>query len=308
MKRLSAKDIRAVMDWNNTIAALRAGHLGPHPIVQDIILNHEAFSLFGRGVILPGRGAGMKIASIFPPNIDQSPSQPVEDAVFLVISEGTKQISGVLDGPEITRWKTAADSALGSQILSAPDSKTLLVLGAGPIALALAEAHLSVRSSLRRALLWNRTPGKIDPIAKRLLQLGVQVEIVTDLNAAIPEADIITSATSATSPLIAGSLLRPGCHIDLVGSYRPDMREADDAAIKRARVFVDNREAAITQSGDICQPITNGTIQASHVEGDLFDLVGVEFTRNADDITLYKNAGGAHFDLLVALAALRQQS
>ncbi len=260
MKLLSAQDIRAVMDWGGAIAALRAGHCGPRPQSQDILLNQEAFALFGRGVILPGLGAGMKIASIFPPNANQSPPRPVEDALFLVIDEDTKQISGVLDGPEITRWKTAADSALGSQILSAPDSQTLLVLGAGPIAIALAEAHLSVRPSLRRVLLWNRTAAKLPPIADRMRQLGIQFHLVTDLNDAVAQADIITSATSATSPLILGDLLRPGCHVDLVGGYRPDMREADDATIKRARVFVDNRDTAITQTGDISQPIANGVL------------------------------------------------
>ncbi|WP_199286328.1 ornithine cyclodeaminase family protein [Pseudogemmobacter humi] len=249
----------------------------------------------------------MKIASIHPPNLTRAEPLPAEDAAFAVIDEDSKRISAILDGAELTRWKTAADSALGSRILSRPDSETLLVLGAGPIAAALAEAHVHVRPAIRRILLWNRSPDRLAEMRRLLGPLQRELRVESDLPGAVRQADIITSATGSREPLIRGEDVRPGTHVDLVGGYTPDMREADDQLVAKADVHVNFRASAIGQVGDICQPISNGTISEKDIRGDLFDLVGRDLSRRLGGITLYKNAGGAYMDLLVARAYLNGQ-
>ncbi|SIT35598.1 Ornithine cyclodeaminase/mu-crystallin [Paraburkholderia ribeironis] len=301
---LSVQDIRSVMTWDLAIEALRDGHFGARPSAGGFLLQDGPFSLFSRGVILPGYGAGVKVASMFPPNALTEKPLPTEDAIFVIINEDTKSISCILDGPEVTRWKTAADSALASAILSASSSRTLLVIGAGPVALALAQAHVHVRPSIERIMLWNRTPQKLDGVARTLLQLGRKVDVVTDVDDAVSQADIISSATGSTSPIIKGRFLKSGAHVDLVGGYRPDMREADDDVIAQSDVFVDFTDTAV-DAGDIAGAIATGSLTRSDIKGDLFGLVRAAPKRSGK-ATVFKNAGGAHLDLLVALAAAKE--
>lgn len=296
------------MTWDLAIQAILDGHKGARPLLGDLFVSDGPFSVFGRATILPERGAGVKVAAIYPPNAGKSPPRPAESAIFVVIDQASRAIAGILDGPEITRWKTAADSALGSKILSRPDSETLLVLGSGPIAAALAEAHLSVRPSIRRLMLWNRTPEKLAALASGMARPGLEVEIAASLQDALPLADIVSSATGATAPLVQGHLLRPGCHVDLVGSFQREMREADDAVLQRASIYVDNTETAIDNTGDIWQPLDQKKIARSDIHGDLFDLVSGAAQPERKDITVYKNAGGAHFDLLLSLAVLSEDA
>jgi ornithine cyclodeaminase/alanine dehydrogenase-like protein (mu-crystallin family) len=300
---LSVRDIRSVMTWDRAIEALRDGHAGARPSAAGLLLQDGPFSVFSRGVILPGHGAGVKVASMFPPNALRAEPLPTEDAIFIIVNEHTKSISCILDGPELTRWKTAADSALASTMLSASDSRTLLVIGAGPIALALAQAHVHVRPSIERILLWNRTLQKLDDVAQTLRPLGRKVDVVSDVDDAVSQADIISSATASTSPIIKGRFLKSGAHVDLVGGYRPDMREADDDVIAQSDVFVDFTDTAI-DAGDIAGAIANGALTRNDIKGDLFSLVRAAPKRSGK-ATVYKNAGGAHQDLLVALAAAK---
>lgn len=308
MKIFERDRVRSVMTWDVAVQAIWEGHRGARPRLDDMFVSDGPFSLFGRATILPGRGAGVKVASIYPPNVRQSPPRPAESAIFVVIDEVSKEIAGILDGPEVTRWKVAADSALGSKILSRPESETLLVLGGGPVAAALAEAHLSVRPSIRRLILWNRTPERLAALASALARPGLDVEVAASLPDALPLADIVSSATGATVPLISGRLLRPGCHVDLVGGFQRDMREADDAVVQRASIYVDNSATAIDGTGDIGQPLAEGKIARSDILGDLFDLASGAVRPERKDITLYKNAGGAHLDLMLSLAVLSQDS
>jgi ornithine cyclodeaminase len=180
----------------------------------------------------------------------------------------------------------------------------LLVLGAGPIAKALVDVYLHIRPSIREVLLWNRTSSKLDKTFADLKARNINVQVVTDLDAAVKQADIITSATSSSTPLIRGEFVRPGTHVDLIGGYRPDMQEADSDVLAKARIFVDDRSTAAC-SGDIQIPLLAGVISQEQIEGDLFDLCqNSAFTRAADEITVYKNAGGAHFDLVVSQYAI----
>lgn len=251
-------------------------------------------------MILPERGAGLKLASIHPANAGATPPLPVEQAAFLVIDQDTKAVAAILDGPAITACKTAADSALAARRLSRQDSEVLLVLGAGPVARALTEAYLHIRPAISRVLLWNRSPRKVEQACTELRSQGLDAVVVDDSDKAVAEADIISSATSTTTPLIRGIRLRPGTHVDLVGGFRPDMREADDEVMRNARIFVDDRGSA-TVSGDILAPLESGVIDESCIEGDLFDLVPrTDLERRTDEITVYKNAGGAYLDLVIS--------
>jgi ornithine cyclodeaminase len=297
---ISAEQIRSVLDWGGVLNALDSGHSGSRPQGGSYFIGDAHFGLFSRGVILPGKGAGFKLASIYPVNGVACPPLPTEQAAFLVLDERTKSIVAMLDGPEITRWKTAADSVLAARKLSREDSEVLLVLGAGPVARSLTDAYLHIRPSIREVLLWNRTPSKLEALRAELATKNIRVSIVDDLDAGVARADIITAATSTSSPNIHGKFIRSGTHVDLVGGYRPDMQEADCDVFRGARIFVDDRENA-AHSGDIQIPLQTGAILAEQIEGDLFDLCQLPvFQRSAEDRTVYKNAGGAHLDLIVS--------
>lgn len=304
MQIISAPQIQAVLTWEGVLRALQRGHQGARPIGEGYFIGDARFGLFSRGVILPGQGAGFKLASIHPANGAADPPLPTEQAAFMVLDERTKGIAALLDGAEITRWKTAADSALAARWLSREDSEVLLVLGAGPVARALTEAYLHIRPSIREVLLWNRTPSRLEDARAELEARSLRVRVVDDLDAAVARADIITSATSTSTPVIRGACVRPGTHVDLVGGYRPDMQEADVDVLRGARIFVDDRLNA-ARAGDIQIPLQAGVIEAGRIEADLFDLCqGRSFQRSPEARTVYKNAGGAHLDLLVSLHAV----
>ena len=306
MQIISAQQIQSVLDWCGVLDALHRGHAGTRPSGGGYFIGDSTFGLFSRGVILPGMGAGVKIASIHPANGAAVPPLPSEQAAFLVLDERTKGLVAMLDGPEITRWKTAADSALAARMLCSEHSEVLLVLGAGPVARSLTDAYLHIRPSIREVLLWNRTPSRLEAARSALDARNIRVSIVEDLDAAVARADIITAATSTSTPVIRGECIRPGTHVDLVGGYRADMQEADCDVFRGARIFVDDRQNAV-QAGDIQNPLKAGVIRESDIEGDLFDLCRMPtFHRSAGDRTVYKNAGGAHLDLIVSQYVVEQ--
>lgn len=306
MKLVPAEQINAVLDWQGVLDAMHQVHLGPRPSIDDYFIGDSRYGLFSRGVILPGAGAGVKIASMYPANLAAQPPLPAEHAAFVVIDEHSKAISAICDGPAVTAWKTAGDSALAGRYLSRPDSEVLLVLGAGPVARALVEAYLHIRPRLRQVLLWNRTLAKLEPLAGQLQARGIEAVLVSDLDAAVARADIIASATAAAAPLIKGAWVRPGTHVDVVGGFRPDMREVDSELVGKARLFADDRVGALN-AGDLAVPLQEGVIAQGSIEADLFELCQAGGVRRmAGDITLYKNAGGAHQDLAVCLCALQR--
>jgi ornithine cyclodeaminase len=163
-------------------------------------------------------------------------------------------------------------------------------------------AHRAVRPSLTRVLIWNRTAERAAALAASLRNEGVAAEAVADLDAATREADLISTCTRSHTPLVKGANLKAGAHLDLVGGYTPETRESDDEAARRSLIFVDRRESAFHGVGDILQPIASGAIAESAVRGDLYDLAPgkIEGRRSPDDITMFKNAGGGHLDLMTA--------
>jgi ornithine cyclodeaminase/alanine dehydrogenase-like protein (mu-crystallin family) len=307
MRFVGAEEIRRVLSFPMLVAALEAGHRRPKIEIQDGFLGSEKEQYFVRHAVDRGRFMASKLITSFPANLITG-ELPAVQAVCILFDGANGRPLVVMDGTEITYWRTAADSALGAQILAPAAPTTLLLVGAGQMSPWLVRAHRTARPSLRRVLIWNRSTERATQVATLLREEGVETEVIKDLASATRLADLVSTCTRSHEPLILGGNLSPGVHLDLVGGYTPETREADDEAARRARVFVDRRESAFDGVGDILQPIANGAIRSTDVLGDLYDLVGgtVAGRRSPSDITFFKNAGGAHLDLMTAELVFRQ--
>ncbi len=244
---------------------------------------------------------GVKIANIFPGNVARG--NPAVAAGYILMSATTGEVLAYIEAGELTARRTAAASALAAGALAAKNAKNLLVVGTGRLAPYLAQAHAAMRP-LREIAVWGRTPQKAEALAARLRHDGLPASATANLRDAVTAADIITCATLSADPLIRGEWLSPGTHIDLVGAFTPKMREADDEAIRRARIYVDTRDGALKEAGDIVQPLANGVITPADIAGDLYELAaGTDAGRqSATEITLFKSVGAAIEDLAAAVA------
>ena len=306
MIAIEQEEIERVLSWPALVQALDAGHRLGRGTTGDLLLEQDQDILLNRAAWKPGYGIGLKSVTGFFRNPERRPPLPSIQGIFVLFDHDDGRPLAVIDGAAITAWKTAADSALGSRYLSRPDAQRLLMVGAGALARPLIQAHLSVRPAIERVTIWNRTPARAEALAKQLRGAGIEVEIADNLAAAVRAADVVSVATRSEAPLIQGKWLRPGTHLDLVGAFTPAMREADDEAIRRGRLFVDARETTLGQIGELAIPIGQGVISADAVLADLYDLAaGFAWQRAADDITIYKNGGGAHLDLMTARAIWR---
>jgi len=248
---------------------------------------------------------GLKTATVFPDNGEQS--LPAVMGVYMLMSGKTGQPLAMIDGQSLTLWRTAAASALAAGYLAREDAGRLLMVGAGALAPFLIRAHAAVRP-IRDVLIWNRSPEAAERVAKRMRLPGVSVGTTDDLEAAARGADIISCATLSKTPLIKGQWLQPGVHVDCVGAFTPEMRETDDVVIQRARVFVDTREGAMSEAGDIVQPLATGVLDPDDIAADLFELTrGKKAGRRFyDQITLFKSAGTGLEDLAAAILAFQK--
>ena len=250
----------------------------------------------------PGRHIGIKLVTVFPHNGERS--LPSVMGAYLLLSGTTGEPLAMIDGPTLTVKRTAAASALAAGYLARQDSERLLMIGTGALAPYLIRAHAEVRP-ICNVLIWGRNPDKAEQLARRLDRRDFKVAATTDLEAAVQGAHIISAATMTLEPLIKGAWLQPGQHLDLVGGFRPDMREADDDAVSRARVFVDTRDGACSEAGDIVQPLESGVLTEDDIAADLFDLTRGERAgrRYYDQITMFKSVGTALEDLGAAQLA-----
>ncbi len=243
----------------------------------------------------PGAFTGVKLVTVAPGN----PARGLDSVIGLYVlfdaTTGAPLLS--VDGSAVTVRRTPAASALAARSLARPDAEILLVVGAGKLARHVIDAYRAVRPSLRRVLIWNRNAEKAAALAA---ELGI--EAAPDLEAAVRTADIVSAITMSKTPLIQGAWLKPGTHVDLIGGFTPEMREADDDAVTRASLFVDTREGALHEAGDLSDPIARGVIAAADVKADLADLVTGRHPgrRSADEITLFKSVGTALEDLAAA--------
>ena len=284
-------EAEAKLSWLDLSDALARGPDLPHAELGDTFLFREPDTLLSRSALIDGLGAIVKTATIFPGN--GAHGDPTIHGAACVFSDADGRLEALVDFHLLTKWKTAADSLLAARRLTPPDVRRILIVGAGNIAHALLDAYCAGFPDARFTI-WNRSP----EAARRLADRGVGTEVADDLARAVPEADIVACATMARESIIRGAWLRPGQHVDLIGAFRADMREADDEAIAKARLFVDCRDTVLDHVGELFDPLSRGVIAPEDVIADFYQLD--LFTRDPDDITLFKNGGGAHLDLMAA--------
>jgi ornithine cyclodeaminase len=305
MRFIAAEEIDAALNFPDVIEAMERAFRGgiEAPLRhRHAIAGEETNSL----LLMPAwtteskKGfVGSKILTVYPENASRGLASTT--ATYFLMSGKTGFPLAAIDGHELTVWRTAAASALASRYLSRTDAKKLLVVGAGSLAPYLARAHASVRP-IAEISIWNRTPARAEKIASLLRNENLNAKAVSNLETAAREADIISCATLSTAPLIRGAWLREGAHLDLVGGFTPAMLEADEEAIKRARVYVDT-PAALKEAGDIVAPLQSGALKESGIQGDLFGLCQnkVKGRGGAGEITLFKSVGSAIEDLAAAI-------
>jgi ornithine cyclodeaminase len=301
MQVISAAEVHRICDWRRLVDVLMAAHRGPKPLVDRSELHagsgEARVTFLNLPAWQPGLAMGTKIVTVMPDNPAQHPDLPAVQAAYMLCDGKTGTPVAVMDGTAMTYRKTAADSALGARFLARKDARILLMVGAGGLAPYLIAAHRTEIPSLEKVMVWNRDRSKAERLAG---DCGGRV--AAELEPAVRQADIISCATATRTPLVRGEWLAPGAHLDLVGAYTPEMRECDDDAVLKARVFVDSRWFAIDRPGDLGDPIRRGVFTPDRVEADLFDLctTGLARPRTPTDITLFKNGGGAHLDLFTA--------
>ena len=303
MKFISENEINNSLDWSTAINVLRDRHNKPRCHLENSLLNEPDRFILTRTANVADLAAGVKVAMVKPDKTSWNPPQKAEQAIFILIDCSNWTIKCILDGVPITAWKTAADSALGSSILSRENSKTMLMVGAGHISRHLIEAHLCARQQIQTVQIWNRTHEKAVQLSESLSKLNNRVNFIAvrDLADAASNADIICCATNSNKPLILGDWITPGTHIDLVGAFNSTMREVDDQLICNARVFVNCRDTTIDHCGDLVIPIKSGVLNREAIQADLYEMVKwPQYLRKKNETTVYKNGGGGHIDMMIA--------
>lgn len=300
---ISRADFGAPVNWLNLTEALKAGHHLPKAQVEDVFMGPHGSSLLSRSAWIEGLGYGVKSVTIFAENPAQG--LPSVQGAMLLFDHANGSLRAVIDSALVTDLKTAADSALGARYLARPDSETLLVLGAGAVAGNVISAYSQLFPSLRQVFIWNRTFSKAEALAQSFETDQVNVKAVMDLPDAAAQADIIVTATMSSTPVLNGEWVQPGTHVDLIGAFRAEMREADDELLQKGRIFVDSRETTLHHIGELMIPIAAGVISEADVLADFYDFAAGHAGRTSDhEITVFKNGGGAHLDVMTADAIL----
>jgi len=313
MRIVSADDIQNALTYRALIDAL------DDAFRSDIVVpvrHHHTIETGGTDatlLLMPAwnegdeRYIGCKIVTVFPDNAKLQ--RPSVYGQYLLLSGATGEPLAMMDGRALTAWRTACASALAARYLAREDAAHIVMVGAGALAPHLIRAHLSVRP-IKRVTLWNRTRARAVSLGFGIAVAGIEVDIAETIEEAVREADIVSCATLAAQPLIHGDWLKKGAHLDLVGGFTPKMREADDQAVKRSRIFVDTRAGATKEAGDIAVPLKKKVIDAKAIKGELFDLARgkVKGRTSESQITLFKSVGSAIEDLTAAMLVWKSLS
>jgi ornithine cyclodeaminase len=280
-------EAEALLTWSGLTDALEAGHLLPRADIRDVLLKNGHNALLNRTAWINGLGQLVKVATVFPGN---APGKPTINGAVTLYDDATGELSAIVDFHLVTKWKTAGDSLLSAKRLARADARNILLVGAGNVARSMVQAYGSHFPDARFTV-WSRN---------RDTAAAMGLPVADDLQTAVHNADIICTATMATTPVIHGAWLQPGQHLDLIGAYAPGMREVDDMAMSRARIFVDSRATTLHHIGELMDPLANGTITEADVIADFYDATALFTRQSDDDITIAKNGGGAHLDLMTA--------
>ena len=301
---LPAATVRDALAYPALVDALRCAFTEPAQVPR-----RHAHDLSGQGPLplmpawQPQGQLGVKLVSVMPGNRDRG--LPTVHALYVLLDAQTGVPLALMDGEQLTLRRTAAVSALASLALSRPDSRTLLLVGSGRLAPEMAVAHCAVRE-IDRVLVWGRDPAKARLAMQRARDAGLPARVALQAAVTLAEgcaaADIICCATTSTEPLVRAEWIKPGTHVDLVGGFRPDMREADDALVCGANLFVDTADGALAEAGDLVQPIAAGRLGTDAVRAELAQLADGTRAgrRNGTEITLFKSVGSALADLASA--------
>lgn len=305
MQMLDAQATREALPMAPLIQALRAmfsaGCVVPPRHVHTVA--DAAGQAAGSVLLMPawrvGGRLGIKTVNVFAGNAARG--LPALHGVYTLFDANTGVPLAQLEGSELTTRRTVAASALAASYLAREDARTLLVVGAGRLAEQLPEAMRVVRPSLARVLVWARNSPAAAALAQQLAAQGFDAQASTSLEAAVPQADIVSCATMATTPLVQGAWLREGTHLDLMGAFTPTMCEADAVAVQRARVCIDTEEA-LSKAGELVQATAAGCFSPGDLRATLAQLCRAEtlVRRSARDITLFKSVGTALEDLAAA--------
>lgn len=277
-----------VLTWAGLLAAFEAGHRLPKPDIKDLFVYRGGDTILDRATWIDGLGALVKVATVVPGNVARG--KPTVNGAVTLFDDVTGELTGLVDFHLVTKWKTAGDSLLAARRLARPDARRFLLVGAGKVAQSMVDAYRSVFPQAEFTV-WSRSRASAEAMG---------LPVADDLEAAVKAAEVICTATMATSPLIRGEWLQPGQHLDLIGAYKPNMREVDDAAMARARVFVDARATTLHHIGELIDPLKSGAITEADVVADYYDDPAIYVRRSEDEITIAKNGGGAHLDLMTA--------
>jgi ornithine cyclodeaminase len=247
----------------------------------------------------PSKNAGVKVVTVSPENGQFD--LPSIQGTYIYLDAVKGSIKALLEAKSLTVKRTAAASALASSYLSRKNSSSLLMIGTGALSKNLIKAHAAVRP-IKNVFIWGRNFKKATAIATELQQESFTVQAIKTIEEKISDVDIISCATLSKTPLVLGKYLKNGQHIDLVGAYKKDMREADDETISKAAVYVDTFQGGIKESGDIVIPLQNGTLKEEDIKADLFELASGEKQgrNNTNEITIFKSVGHALEDLTAA--------
>jgi alanine dehydrogenase len=310
MQFLGAEAIRARLPWPAVMAALdEALRAEVHAPLRANHRIETSGAAAGTLLTMPawrtGRAIGVKLVTVFPGNATEGKRSVAALYALFDANDGTP--IALLDGDELTTRRTAGASAYAALRLSRADAQRLVVVGAGRVARVLVDAYRHIRP-ITRVDVWSRTRAHAEATVSDCVRAGIPAHACADLPAAVAAADIVCCATLATAPLVLGSWLKPGVHLDLVGAFNKDMRETDDAALRRADLIaVDDRTAALAEGGDVVQALASGAITERHIAAELRDFArGLHRGRTgAEQITVFKSVGFALEDLAVAEAAVR---
>ncbi|SUZ30537.1 Delta(1)-pyrroline-2-carboxylate reductase [Roseibaca ekhonensis] len=293
-------DIEPQLDWLELIAAFESGHRRPKAEIADSFLYRGTDTLLSRAAWVDGLGSLVKTATIYPDNSAQG--LPNVNGAVALFSDTTGELAAMVDFHLVTKWKTAGDSLFAASKLARPDSQKITLVGAGAVSKSMHAAYSALFPDAEFTV-WNRSPEAAQAMARALPRCTAS----DDLQAAVTQADIICTATMSKQPILRGEWLRAGQHIDLIGAFRSDMREADDTALRRAALFVDNVDTTLDHIGEMKIPLAQGVITRADIQSDFYGIARGEFARKSDDtITVCKNGGGAHLDLMTAAYILEK--
>jgi alanine dehydrogenase len=288
-------DAIGAMLRSDPVAPLRHAHAMS---ATDTLLLMPAWSNGEEGAL------GVKLVTVMPGN--RKRDLATVNAIYVLFDRAGGEPRAVIDGEALTLCRTAAASLLAARHLARADAENVLIVGTGRLAPYMARAHCHERK-VTRLRVWGRNGVGAQTLAQMLRDEGLPAQAVDDLEQAVREADIVSCATTATAPVVHGAWLSAGCHLDLVGGFRRSMREADDAAVARSRVYVDTYAGALAEAADIAEPLERGVIARGDVLGELAELVrgDVPGRTSPSDITLFKSVGTAVEDLAAAQLLLR---